>query len=217
MNKKLTVIFATMLIALSLAGLTYALWSKTLYIDGYIWTEELDWEIEDNSVTLKDDIGDDDWTCDSTMTPPLVIENITELDKDVGNTTWLLIDSDLDGDWDTLNITVNNVYPCYYQHVDFWVHNNGDVPLKIWKVIIAGNEYYENDNPIVCLDLDGDFDYDIIIRWGNSFGDQIEYCESKNMSFDFHILQPADEGDIYSFTIQLVAIQWNEYEFPANP
>lgn len=211
MNKKLTVIFATMLIALSLTGFAYALWSKWLYIDGYIWTEELDWEFEDGSVTGKD-VGND-WTCDSTMTPPLKIENITQLTKNVGNTTWLLIDSDLDGDLDTLNITVNNAYPCYYNHIDFWVHNNGDVPLKIWKVIIDGHTYYTG-MPILLLDLDGDLDYDIIIRWGDCFGDQLEYCESRDISFDFHILQPADEGDIYSFTIQFVAIQWNDYYIP---
>ena len=204
--KRTTVMLSMLLFSLTLMGIAYALWSETLTISGTVDTSELDWEIESGSVTMKD--TGIDWTCDSTCDPPS-ITNIRQLDKDVGSTTATLSDSDSDGDYDTLTITVTNAYPCYYNHIDFWVHNNGEIALKVWKVIINGNEF--TDSPaIVCLDLDGDQDYDIIIRWGDNWGQQLEPCDSLNFSFDFHILQPSDENDQYSFTIQLVAKQWNE-------
>lgn len=188
-----------MLVLLS-TGVAYAHWSQTLYISGSVATSSLDWEFE--SVTPKD-VGLD-WTCDSSCDPPS-ITNIRQLDKDVGSSTWDFVDTDADGDNDKLIITVDNAYPCYYNHFDFWVHNNGSVPLKIESVIINGHEF--TGLFILCLDLGGDEENDIIVRWGNNFGVQIEFCESLNISFDFHILQGAPQGETLSFTIELVAEQ----------
>lgn len=195
------------MLGLLTSGLTYAHWSQTLYIEGSIATSELDWEFESNSVTVKD-VGLD-WTCDSSCDPPS-ITNIRPLDKDVASTTWELVDTDGDGDLDKLIVTVNNAYPCYYNHIDFWLHNNGKMPLKILAVIINGHEYTALPATL-CLDLDDDGKNDIIIRYGDSFGAQLEYCESVNISFDFHVLQDAPQGAELEFEIQIVAIQWNGY------
>ncbi|MEM2588087.1 MAG: hypothetical protein QXV23_07305 [Candidatus Bathyarchaeia archaeon] len=168
-------------------------------------TSELDWEFESGSFTSKD-VGND-WTCDSSCNPPS-ISNIRQGTKDIASTTGEFVDSDGDGDLDTLKVTVSNAYPCYYNHIDFWVHNNGEVPLIISKVIIDGHVYTASP-VILCLDLNGDGNLDIIIRYGNSFGTQLEYCDSANISFDFHILQNAPEGQSLSFTIQIVAENWS--------
>ena len=205
--KKLIQLLAICTVALMLTGISYALWSENLTISGTVDTSELDWEIEQNSVTIKDQ--GIDWTCDCTCDPPS-ITNIRQLDKDVGSTTTELSDSDGDGDLDLLTITVSNAYPGYYNHIDFWIHNNGEIALKIWKVIIDGHEFTGSPS-VICLDLDNDGDYDIIIRWGDSWGVQVEPCDSLDISFDFCILQPADQNDHYSFTIEYLAVQWNEY------
>jgi len=38
---------------------------------------------------------------------------------------------------------MHNVYPWYYEHIAFKVHNDGTIPLKIWRIIINENVYYE--------------------------------------------------------------------------
>ena len=128
----------------------------------------------------------------------------------MGSTTGEFKDTDNDGDLDKLEVKVHNAYPCYYNHLDVWLHNNGTIPLIVQKVIIDGNEFSALP-VVVCLDLDNDGKNDIIIRWGDSFGVQLHPCDSVNLSFDFHILQNAPENSELKFTIEIVAIQYNEY------
>ena len=142
-----------------------------------------------------------------------------QLDKDVGCTEVSLIDSDGDGDKDTLNITLHNVYPWYYTHIAFKVHNNGDIPIKIWKIIIDNRVFYElNEQELqqgVEIDVDEDGKYDILIWWGNNFGVQLHPCESADISLDVTVLQDAAENADYHIQITFEAIAWNEYSTPS--
>jgi hypothetical protein len=129
-----------------------------------------------------------------------------EVDKDVGYMT-----ASLSEDGKTLEVTFNNVYPMYYGHVTLWVHNVGTIPLHIDHV----NVYQEGE--LVGTFTENflyvfDDDYEII--YGDNFGEQLHHCDRAELSFGFHLRQPAEQGTTYTFTIEVVASQWNEGNFP---
>jgi hypothetical protein len=212
--------FVVALTALASAAAAYAMWSEQLNISGSVETGKLDWEIVPGPTIWLDTCGlqpgygnqgGNDWNASYLPEPGVV-----QLDKDVGCTDVQLLDTDGDGDYDAMNITLNNVYPWYYTHIAIKVHNDGSIPLKIWRVIIDGHEYYElNEQQLqqgVEVDLDHDGQPDILIWWGDNFGVQLHPCQSADISLDITVLQPAPQGTTLSFTISFDAIQWNEYE-----
>ena len=205
---------------------SFALWSEQLKVNTYVDTGELDWEFVNGTLIYTDACGlepgygyfrGNDWNASYLPSPGAV-----QLDKDVGCTIVSLIDSDGDGDSDTMNITLSNVYPWYYTHIAFKVHNDGTIPLKIWRVRISNNTYtwtfYELNEQILQqglpLDLDGDGLNDTLIWWGDNFGEQLHPCQSADISLDITILQEAPESSTLTLYIQLDAIQWNEYYVP---
>ncbi|MCD6340547.1 MAG: hypothetical protein J7L51_01165 [Desulfurococcales archaeon] len=204
-------------IALSLTTVAYAMWSQTLRANVAVDTGEVDWEIY-NVNTWLDACGlppgsqpyGNDWFYNASL------GNYQQIDKDVGCTWVTLIDSDGDGDDDTMNVTIKNAYPWYYTHIAFKVHNNGQIPIKIWRIIIDGQTFYEINEHVLYrglpIDLDGDGKDDIMIWWGDNFGVQLEPCQPADISFDLTVLQEAPENSVLSFTISFDAIQWNEYE-----
>ncbi len=219
MNAKTLGLLAVFLLVASMAT-AYALWSEKLKSNSYIETGELDWEIVSGPTVWLDacglqpgygQYGGNDWNASNLPAPGAV-----QLDKDVGCTDVVLVDTDGDGDYDTLNITLDNVYPWYYTHIAIKVHNDGTIPLKIWRVIIDGNEYYElNEQELqegVYIDADGDGYDDLLIWWGDNFGVQLHPCQSADISLDITVLQEASENSTYNILIQFDAIQWNEYE-----
>jgi len=218
MNTKIIGLLAVFLLIASMAT-AYALWSEKIKSNSYIETGELDWEIMTGTVTYMDACGlspgygasgGNDWNASYLPQPGSV-----QLDKDVGCTNVTLIDSDGDGDYDTMNITLYNVYPWYYTHVAFKVHNDGTIPLKIWRVIIDSEEFYKLNEQVLQqgLEIDANADgvNDTLIWWGNNFGAQVEPCQSADISLDITILQGAPEGATLSILISFEAVQWNEY------
>ena len=209
-------IFLLLLVSMSVA---YAMWSETLKINVTAKTGELDWEFVNGSVIYLDACGlqpgygyygGNDWNATNLPAP-----GATQLDKDVGCTNVTLIDSDGDGDYDTMNITLNNVYPWYYTHIAFKVHNDGTIPLKIWRVVIDSQAFYElNEQALqqgLEVDADGDGYNDTLIWWGDNFGKQLEPCQSADISLDITVLQKAPENSTYNILITFDAVQWNEY------
>jgi hypothetical protein len=201
-----------------------AMWLASIRANVYVASGELDWEFMPGTVIYKDacglqpgygDFAGNDWNATYLPGPGAL-----QLDKDVGCTAITLIDSDGDGDKDTLNITMYNVYPWYYNHIAFKVHNDGTIPLKIWRVVFDGNEYYEiNKGTLqqgVEVDIDRDGEPDILVWWGDNFGVQLHPCQSADISLDLTILQTAPQGATLSFTISLDAVAWNEYYVPSG-
>ena len=222
--KSYVMLLAAALLVAVLGAAVMAMWSETLRINVTVKTGELDWEFVNGSVTYKDacglqpgygDYGGNDWNASRLPEPAA-----EQLDKDVGCTIATLVDTDGDGDYDALNVTLNNTYPWYYTHIAFKVHNDGTIPLKIWRVVIVtANDtytYYElNEQELQQgeeLDVDGDGQKDILVWWGDNFGKQLHPCQSADISLDITVLQQAKEGTTYNFLIKLDAIQWNEYE-----
>jgi hypothetical protein len=201
--------------ALVTIGFVYAHWSETLYINTIVNTGELDWEF---SAWYCWDQGVDYHCRDGFVgSPPFWLDPDK---KDIGSQELIPIDTDSDGDNDTLLFNLYNVYPSYFTSVSLYVHNCGTIPLIIDKVVIKNQthtvaELRKVPVPVVKVDLNGDGKEDIEILWGNNFGVQLEPCEnSPEISFWIHILQDAPEGATLTFTIELVAIQWNMYVPP---
>lgn len=196
---KTAVLFMSSVVALAGIGASYACWYDDLYVDGTIETGDLEWVIEWYHISDDNDI---DWNCGDGFENPLP----HEVDKDVGYMTATLSD-----DKKTLDVLFHNTYPMYYGHVTFWVHNVGTIPLHIDHV----NLYEEGE--LVGTFTENFlhvFDDDYEILYGDSFGMQLHPCEYAELSFSFHLRQPAEQDTIYHFTIEVVASQWNEGNFP---
>lgn len=158
------------LVMLASMGMAFAMWSSTLKVNATVNTGELDWEIMEGTIIQLD-------TCDFPVNDYnasfLPLPGSQQLGKNVGCTDLELIDSDGDRDYDTLKITMYNVYPWYYEHIAFKVHNDGTIPLKIWRVIINNNMYHELNLGVMegeYFDFDGDGKNDTLIWRGNGFG-----------------------------------------------
>jgi len=206
-GKKLSVIFAVLMLALSIAGFAYAHWEKIITINGTVNTGVLCWKT--TTVQCLDDyVGCKDYHCNDGFAGYYYWQG----DKDVGMTTIQIIDDQ------TVELNLTNVYPSYFTSATLYIVNCGTIPLIFEKVIIASQ--YETveiveDDQIVSIDLNGDGLDDIEIYWGNHIGKQIHPGEPLGeVSFWIHVLQNAPPGSNLSFTVKFVAINWNEYVPP---
>jgi hypothetical protein len=198
MNKKLTTMFATMLIALSLAGVSYAMWSKTLYIDGTVKTGEVDaefvnfWSSDRPNAEHPEYAIDSLWSKDG-MDSTTLYENVPRsAGKDVGWTTVTVSD-----DKQTITVEVNNAYPDYQVGVHFEIKNTGTIPVKVkitWDFSGIPDE--------IC---GGAVLFDI------SDGTQIDPGETHVALLGIWFEQGEYEGMSGTFTYTIRAIQWNEY------
>ena len=107
--KKIGLICLALVLALGALGVGFAMWDKTLYIDGTVNTGEV------NAIFT---------TASCTEDPE--VEG-----KDVGSCTLTGIGEQ------TLTITIDNGYPCYGCTVDFTVDNIGTIPVKVQSLTIV--------------------------------------------------------------------------------
>jgi hypothetical protein len=213
---KITVIFIILLFALSSISIAYAAWTDTIMIDGDIDTGELKWELIYGPHGSSHGTGPD-WNCFFTLEDYNI--GLAPEGKDVADTI-VEIDNTVTHPH-TMTVTIENAYPYYYDHITYKVHCYGDIPLKIWKVNFIVNgvivKTLTEDNywaeRYVYLDLTGEGDPDVEVWWGNPLNgvEQLHYCYDLDRSFEILVLQPAPMNSELSFTIEYVAIQWNEY------
>jgi hypothetical protein len=205
-NIKYMAIPMLLVLALVTIGFAYAHWSETLYINGSVATGEVDWEF--TAASSIDPDGVNDYHCHDGFADG----EFWQGDKNVGYTTAVKTDPH------TVTVTMHNVYPSYFVSISVYAKNTGTIPIIFDKVIIKNDvtvEVRDDPAPVVKLDLNGDGKKDIEILWGNGFGEQREPGEMfPEMSFWIHVLQDAPEGATLSFTIEMVAIQWNMYVPP---
>lgn len=187
-------------------GLAYATWQETLFINGIVETGTLDWEFTAASSLDPGPlpISVPDYHCNDGFTgPPYYWMG----DKDVGYTTVEITDPH------TVTVTLQNVYPSYFNMITIYAKNTGTIPFIIEKAIIDSTEITSTPAPVVSLDLNDDGLADIEILWKDAPGDQLEPGQdSDEISFWIHVLQDAPEGTTLSLTIEIVAVNWNEYE-----
>ena len=200
-------LFLVLAIGLASVGAAFAAWTDTLTISGTVNTGVLEWEF--TGLPIHGDLG-----LDPNCFFDLDGGEWVVMDKDVASTTVEIVAPD------TLLVTIDNAYPYYGNHIAFWVHGLGTIPLRIWKVnfkvgdTVIYTQYAVPPTQYVYLDLDGDTEFDLELKWGDHFGTQLHFCDEMDISFDLLVLQPAPQNESLSFTIELVGIQWNEYPIP---
>jgi len=210
-SAKIGILFIISILALTSTSVGYALWSETITINGTVNTTELDWEF----YNWWNPSGYPSFqTCDQGIDP--------DWDKDVASTTGAFFDTDNDLDYDQMVVTIDNAYPGYHNEISFWVHCNGQLPLITWKVdFIVGGQVVatltaSTSSTPVYLDISGpngvpDGQADLLIVWGGNLGQGMQYCNYLGMKFGIAVLQPAPELATMPFTMNLVAVQYNEY------
>ena len=130
--KKFGLLCLALVLALGSLGVGFALWSDTLYIEGYVFTGEVDVE----------------WTycgCHD-------IE-----DKDVGT-----VSCEIDAaDPHILYFTVTNGYPCYTADCEVELTNVGTVPIIIENITVTAHDFTKasasgaNDGELYVVYQDG--------------------------------------------------------------
>jgi hypothetical protein len=187
MNKKISVIFAILIIGLVLVGVSYACWLKTLTINGFVKTGKLDVQITS--------VGTDDEP--NHMPDPGIpgawVGNDPGYIKDVGS-CFAYIDRVNDPTNETLQINITNAYPSYHCSVHFTVYNVGTVPVKYNGTTTTAP---------ACIYIDA----------GNSEGEQIDPGDHLDYTVFIHIEQCALEDTDYVFDVQYLFVQWNEYPY----
>ena len=206
--KKIGLLCLALVLALGTMGSGHALWSDWLYVEGTVATGEVSWEFICGSILNGD-------PCD----PPTIDKQCGDgfmnpwpesTGKDVGCTEVECVDSDGDGDIDTLLVTVHNAYPGYYVHIAWMAHNNGTIPIHFERAFIGSGAVEVEFTDVPCLVSFDAFE----IRFGNNFGAQLHYCDTIDQSFDVHVKQAAEQGATYTFYIRLQAVQYNESIHP---
>jgi len=163
MKTKIASIFAILLIALAVAGFSYAWWTETLTIDGSVSTGKLDVAFENIGITLS--------------------EYMTGAAEG--------IDTDSDGDYDKINVTIGNGYPCGWANVTFNITNTGTIPAKCTNITItAASELTATLN-------------------GIAKGDTIAAGDTKSCELTIHVKETADENASYTITVTIDFGQFN--------
>lgn len=208
--KKIAILCLALVMALGSLGIGYAMWDKTLYIDGTVYTGEVDAKFilafTDDDGTVDDvdkDAGDDGtqalydhWGAASSADPLGPGPNPARSDKDVGKCTVVI-----DADPQVLIVTLSNAYPSYGNTIWYEIENTGSIPVKVQDLSI------DPDNFTLDVEVEVWFT-DVHV------GLQIDPGEVVQGDLVVHVLQDADEDATYTFTAEIYLVQWNEYEAP---
>lgn len=165
--KKLYLILAVVLVSLLLAGFGIARWYETLTISGTVNTGTVDASLSVGRC----------WDSEP-------------LEKDVSTITCSLSE-----DGKTLNITVENAYPCIEYYCMFDVHNTGTIPIKVWEMIADRGTLPTSATVEIT---------------GEELPYQLEPGEMAYWTLHLHLDNDAEEGANYTFSVSIDAGQWNE-------
>ena len=118
MKNKMIGIAAVLLIALMVVGVTYAMWTETLYINGKVNMGELDAQFTDWF-----------WNCTWDTGLPVPIEKQTfEVDIYPDN-----------GDFQYIYVDIYDLYPCIVIHVYLNITNTGTIPWIVQSVTVTNS------------------------------------------------------------------------------
>lgn len=137
MKTKMTAIFAALMVALMLAGVSYALWSKTIAIEGTVNTGTFDAIFE----------GPYTWSATylvKDVVTPVPTEKLTGITVTANNSA----------DPETLVVTIDGLYPCITIQIDYKIKNNGDVPWVV-NSVVPDISVFPGTVTVTPLDLKG--------------------------------------------------------------
>lgn len=224
--KKIGLICIVLVLALGTLGVGYATWSQELIITETVNTGKFCMEFAE-PVSLLDELApppifpllkpeDGDWNADEGF------NNVHQMNKNVGWGEIELVDP-LNGDcFQGILVKLHDVYPGYYNHAYYIIHNCGTIPAVLPEVIVRNSAgdiigIITHDAGMVTMDLDGNGVDDFQILYGNHIGDfQYNPCERIDISFEMLVLQDDDptwQGNSFSFYLELPFIQYNG-EYP---
>ena len=211
-------IFLALALCLALTGAAFAMWSDTVVVEETVSTGTVCVEFGELPCNMDDEAAPPPYH--PTLTPDVTCDpgftNFRSLDKNVAWGECTYVDTDGDGIKDKLEITLYNVYPCYYNHVTFSTHNCGTIPVILDKILLKWDTKEVEiiyDGQEVTMDLNGNDIDDFEIWWGDHIGDQQEPCISWDYSIGMHFLQDEDatiQNTTLTFTIELEFVQWNK-------
>lgn len=111
MKAKMTMVASVLLIALMAVGVSYALWSKTLVINGVVKTGKLDAEFTHWYWTDSQD--------QAGTIPVPEVKRIYTVNIGYGE------------DHEYIFVDIDHLYPCIWIHIYYNITNTGTIPLKI--------------------------------------------------------------------------------------
>jgi uncharacterized protein YegL len=215
---KFGAIFMISIMGLAAIGVSYAHWEETLYIRGFMYTDDIDPAFITAISNDPSGVGfmPDPWECGVWDRPSEDIDGwhgARKL-KNVGSTDVDILPG-LQGEEDhLLRITIQDAYPCYYTHPYFEIANYGSVPVNLYSYRITRFSFDEDItdgiNPVIVdrnVDLmqAGTIYY---IRWiVNAAGDlvpQVATNVNNPDNWDFSI----ERTDFYEMGTQLDPWRW---------
>lgn len=213
--KKAIGMFAALMVALAMTGTAYALWSKALFIEGYVETgtvnAEFVYAFTDDDESVDDPAKD---SLDDGLDPAASgIDPKDRYDKNVAYSEAYINDEDPQ----IAYVNIYNAYPSYYTTAWFDIVNTGSIPVKIQSVLINGIPVMPSEP--TGFDLDDDGDTDVTIHVSEiTIGLQIDPWywneEVAQMDLDIHVEQGAKQNSNYYFEVEILLVQWNEYVPP---
>ena len=180
--KSYSIFIVLIFVAIMIVSVSFALWSKVLYIEGTVNTGYLDgkWISAFNYDQGLDPNPDGSFK-----------------DKDVGSTVISGIGTD------TLVITINNAYPSYFNDVEVEYQYTGTIPAVVKAINIIPHGF---NLASACGANDGPIWVEVV----NGVGAQLHQGDTQASSFKIHVEQCAEQGATYTFTVEIVLVQWNE-------
>ena len=104
-----------------------------------------------------------------------------------------------DSTGETFKVNITGLYPCIYLHVYFNITNTGTVP---WKV---------NSTSLNAAGFPGT----VVLTPPGIIGTQVDAGGELQANVDVHITNDAVQEHLYTFTMRILVVQWNE--FPWHP
>jgi hypothetical protein len=220
---KVGVIFIIAVMSFAAIGAGYAHWQEILTIEGTMTTDDihpmfakivsnddpdsiLDYQLDPTTCgEWGYDEDNDDWNWGG-----------SRRDKNVGNT-----DVTTSNDDQTLNIIINDAYPCYYSHVAYMIRNTGSCPvlthreLMLEELSIQTDPDDPNTHHVIniqdrILDLYTKYYVDIYqnknLVWKAKI---VEEPVSHPENYDF-MLEPTGSEKLYQLNVQLDPWSWKD-------
>lgn len=211
---KVGAIFLVAIMAMAAIGASYAHWQEILTIGGVMNTDDINPIF---AVTLSNDDPDsvladrlDPTDCGSWDGEDWY--GLDRRDKDVGSTDVFTTNND-----QTLNIAINDAYPCYYSHVLYYIRNTGSCPALVHSPLMLEELSIQTDpqNPSTRHVIDVDdmilrpltlYYFDIFLdgTWQASITTN-DGGHPENFDFSMY---PTGDDDIYMINYQLDPWDW---------
>jgi len=193
MKKMLSILGLIVLVTL-IAGVTYAHWEETLYINGKIETGTLKVQYTHAEFVYEEAEG-----------------------KNVAQVSCTLKDLDQDGNWDKVELNLTNVYPCFNGTLNVTIKNCGTIPVKIngacLEVVDEDPAGFHNFIEITAFKINGTDYWPNLCGW---LGFQLEPGDILIVEITIHVMQeyqgetcPENAWLLYEGYVTF--IQWNMY------